>query len=94
MTILAPDGNVEVLEVNSKEGVFAPASHFHNIENIGQDDVEVIAFFSHAEPDYIGIGEAVGSYSNDVLASIFKVSPNYFNSFKKPEGPLVIVPRS
>lgn len=92
ITILAPDGTVEVLEVNGGEGAFAPASHFHNIENIGQDEVEVIAFFSHAEPDYIGIGEVTGAYSNDELGSIFNVAPNYFSALKKPQGPLVIVP--
>ncbi len=92
ITVLSPDGKVDTMEVSGGEGAFAPASHFHNIENVGKEDVEVIAFFSHAEPDYIGIGEVVGSYSNEVLASTFNVAPSYFNSFKKPQGPLVIVP--
>jgi oxalate decarboxylase len=92
ITVLSPDGSVEVLDVKGGEGAFAPASHFHNIENVGKDDVEVIAFFNNAEPDYIGIGEVVGSFSNEVLSSIFNVSPNYFDNFKKPTGPLVIVP--
>lgn len=92
ITVLSPDGNVDTLQVNAGEGAFAPASHFHNIENVGSENVEVIAFFSHADPDYIGIGEVIGSYSNDLLGSIFNVSPEYFASFQKPEGPLVIVP--
>lgn len=92
ITVLAPDGSVEALEVKAGQGAFAAASHFHNIENVGTEDVEVIAFFNHAEPDFIGIGEAIGSYSNDVLASIFNVEPKYFDQFKKPTGPLVIVP--
>lgn len=92
ITVLSPDGKVEVMEVSGGQGAFAPASYFHNIENIGNDEVEVIAFFSHAEPDYIGVGEVVGSYSNEVLASVFNVSAGYFDAFKKPSGPLVIVP--
>lgn len=92
ITVLAPDGKVDILEVNGGEGAFAPASYFHNIENIGNDEVEVVAFFSHAEPDYIGIGEVVGSYSNEALGSIFNVQPSYFDSFKKTTEPLVIVP--
>lgn len=92
ITILSPNGNVEVLEVNAEEGAFAPASHFHNIENIGQEEVEVIAFFSHAEPDYIGIGEVTGEYSNEELGSIFNVTPDYLSALKKIQGPLVIVP--
>lgn len=92
ITILGPDDKVEVLDVKGGEGAFAPASYFHNIQNVGKENVEVIAFFSHAEPDYIGIGEVVGSYSNEVLASIFNVAPSYFDSFKKTGEPLVIVP--
>lgn len=92
ITVLAPNGNPEALEVKGGQGAFAPASHFHNIENIGTDDVEVIAFFSDAQPDFIGVGEVLGSYTNEMLGSIFNVTPNYFDSLKKPSGPLVIVP--
>lgn len=92
ITVLSPDGNMEVLEVKAGEGAFAPASHFHNIENIGSEEVGVIAFFTHDQPDYIGIGEVMGSYSNEVLASIFNTSADYFTDFNKPTGPLVIVP--
>lgn len=92
ITVLGPDGNADVLEVNAGQGAFAPASYFHNIENVGDEYVDVIAYFSNANPDYVGIGEVVGSYSNEVLASAFNLSPNYFDTFKKPSGPLVIVP--
>lgn len=92
ITVLSPDGNVEIMDVNAGQGAFAPASHFHNIENVGTDNVEVIAFFSDADPDYIGIGEVFGSYSNELLGSVFNVAPSYFDAFKKPEKPLIIVP--
>lgn len=92
ITVLSPEGQADVIEVNGGEGAFAPASYFHNIENIGSEDVEVIAFFSHEDPDYIGIGEVIGSYSNELLSSVFNTAPDYFDSFKKPSGPLVIVP--
>lgn len=92
ITVLAPDGKVDIMEVKGGEGAFAPASYFHNIENIGQDDVEVIAFFTHQDPDYIGIGEAVGAFSNELLGSVFNTSPDYFKALKKTEKPLIIVP--
>ena len=92
ITVLSPDGNIEELEVNAGQGAFAAASHFHNIENIGDENVKVIAFFSNAQPDYMGFGEVLGSYSNEMLASIFGVSPGYFDKLKKPSGPLVILP--
>lgn len=92
ITVLAPDGSTAVMEVGAGQGAFAAASHFHNILNIGDDEVEVMAFFSNDTPDYIGIGEVIGSYSNDVLGSIFNVSPSYFDELVKPKGPQVIVP--
>lgn len=92
ITVLAPDGKVDVMEVNGGEAAFAAASHFHNILNVGENEVEVIAFFSNAEPDYIGIGEVIGAYPNDVLASVFNVSPTYFDTLVKPTVPLIIVP--
>lgn len=92
ITVLSPDGSLNKLEVNAGEGAFAPASHFHNIENLGKDNAEIVAFFSNAEPNYIGIGEVIGSYSNELLASIFDLPTNYFADFKKPSEPLVIVP--
>lgn len=92
ITVLSPEGKTEVMEVRGGEGAFAPASYFHNIENVGKENAEIIAFFNHAEPDYIGIGEVIGAHSNEVLGSIFKVKPSYFETLKKPTGPLVIVP--
>jgi oxalate decarboxylase len=92
ITLLSPDMEPQVFEVGVGQGVFAPASHFHNIENTGSEDVEVIAFFSHAQPDYIGFGEAVGSCSDEILASVFNVPSNSFDRMDKPQGPLVIVP--
>lgn len=92
ITVVAPDGTVDVLDVKGGQGAFAPASHFHNIENVGTDDVEVIAFFSNSSPDFIGIGEVVGSLPNEILGSIFNVAPSYFDTLKKPAEPLVIVP--
>lgn len=92
ITVLSPDGHIEKMEVNGGQGAFAPASHFHNIENVGNEDVDVIAYFSNADPDYIGIGEVIGAFSNEVLCSVFNVPSDYFDNFKKPMGPEIIVP--
>jgi oxalate decarboxylase len=92
ITVLSPDGKTDVMEVSGGQGAFAPASYFHNIENIGSEDVEVIAFFNHAEPNYIGIGQAIGAYSNEVLGGVFNLSPSYFETLQKTDQPLVIVP--
>ena len=41
---------------------------------------------------YMGLGEALGAFSDEVLASTFNVDPGFFESLNKPSGPLVIVP--
>lgn len=92
MTVLSPEGKLESAEIAAGQGMFAPASYFHSIENIGDEDVGVIAFFTNAAPDYIGINEALNACPNDLLASCFNVDPRYFDNFKKSPEPLVIVP--
>ncbi|MFN4175198.1 MAG: hypothetical protein ACK4HV_08865, partial [Parachlamydiaceae bacterium] len=70
----------------------APASHFHNIENIWQEEVQVIDFFNSSTTDYIGIAEVTGEYSNEELSAIFNVNQAYLQPLSKIQEPLVIVP--
>ena len=90
--LLSPDGHVETKELGPGEGFYAPASYFHSIENIGQEEMDAIAFFNNPEMEYIGLGEAVGSFSNEVLASAFNVKQGDLAAIPKDTGPLVIVP--
>jgi oxalate decarboxylase len=90
ISIMSPDGEHKVAEVEGGGGAFAPASHFHSIENIGSDPVEVIAFFNTADPDYIGLGQAMSACSPEVLSSVFNLPLDQFKSFNPPTGPLVI----
>lgn len=90
ISILSPDGTHDVADVKAGGGGFAPASHFHSIENLSTENAEIIAFFTNREPDYIGIGQAVGLCSNEMLASVFDLSPDYFNAFTPPHAALVI----
>jgi oxalate decarboxylase len=92
ITVLSPDGEVETFEAHEGEGGFAPASYFHYLENIGDEEAEIIAYFSSAEPNYIGIGEVMGTLTDEGLGSIFNTSPDYFKNMEKPQGPKIIVP--
>ena len=90
--LLSPDGKYEVHERGEGEGFFAPMGYFHSIENIGEGEMHAIAFFDNPEMVYVGLGEAVGTISDEVLASTFNVDADYFKNLRKPEGPLIIVP--
>ena len=90
--LLSPDGQVEEQELGPGEGFYAPMSYFHSVEAVGDEKVEGIAFFNNAEMVYLGLGEAMGAFSDEVLASTFNVDPSTFSGMDKPAGPLVIVP--
>lgn len=90
--LVSPFGEVEVQEFGAGGGFYAPASYYHSIEQIGHEDVEGIAFFNNAEMVYIGLGEALGAFGDEVLSSTFNVDPGHFKGMDRPGGPKVIVP--
>lgn len=92
ISMLEPEGDVTEFEVRKNQGAFVPASNFHNIENIGSVPLEVIAFFNHENPNYIGLGETASSFSTQLLSSYFNVDPQAFTNIHFTEKPLVIVP--
>jgi oxalate decarboxylase len=89
ISILSPGGEHHVQEVSAGGGAFAPASHFHAIENIGHEPAEILAFFSAPNPDYIGLAEATAA-TPEVLSSTFSLPLEHFSHFTPPTGPLVI----
>lgn len=93
ITILSPNGYASIIEATAGYGAFAPASYFHSIENTGTSQMQAIAFFNSENPDYVGIAQVFGSFSNEILASIFSVEPSYFEKMRKTSNPLVIVPQ-
>jgi len=92
ISVLSPDGALETFEAHEGEGGFAPTSYFHYLENIGDEEAEIIAYFSSAEPNYIGIGEVMGTLTDEALGSIFNTTADYFKNMEKPQGPKIIVP--
>ncbi|MDG2201410.1 MAG: cupin domain-containing protein [Phycisphaerales bacterium] len=90
--LVTPFGEVEVQEIGAGGGFYAPASFYHSIEQVGSEDVEGIAFFNNAEMVYVGLGEALGAFDDDVLSATFNVEPGHFKGMDKPGGPKVIVP--
>ena len=78
-TVLSPGGEVQSSEVGQGQVIFVPSGYFHYIEN--PDTVnggEVASFFGNENPEFIGIAAGLGSYSNDVLSSVFNVDPKFF----------------
>ena len=91
MIIFSPGGNVDAFEVGPDQIVFIPTAYFHYIENIGDEELHFAVFFSHEKPQDIGISGAFGSYSNEVLGSVFNVNPKIFESLPKYQEDLLVV---
>jgi oxalate decarboxylase len=78
-TVLSPGGDVQSSEVGQGQVIFVPTGYFHYIEN--PDSVkggDVASFFGNENPEFIGIAAGLGSYSNDVLSTVFNVDPKFF----------------
>ncbi|MAJ48050.1 MAG: hypothetical protein CBC35_12415 [Planctomycetes bacterium TMED75] len=90
--LLSPDGTIERAEAGPGEGFYAPTSYFHSIEQSGSESAVGIAFFNNPDMVYMGLGEAIGAFSDDVLAASFKMEASAFKGCEKPAGPQVIVP--
>ena len=69
--LCSPTGDFHVQELGEGEGFYAPESWLHSIEQCGNEEVEGIAFFNHPESLYVGLGEATGAFTDNILSSSF-----------------------
>jgi oxalate decarboxylase len=92
MTILSPGGNVDSFEVRAGEIVFILPAYLHYIENADAENVtHFVIFFGHERPDDIGISGALSAYSNEVLAGIFGINPQIFESLTRHDEDVFVV---
>ena len=95
MTIFGSGDSVDTFEVGPGEIVFIPPTYFHYIENIGDnaddDDMQFAIFFNHERPEDLGISGSFGAYSNEILASVFRMQTTPLASLPKYQEDLFIV---
>ncbi|HUD00939.1 MAG TPA: cupin domain-containing protein [Rhabdochlamydiaceae bacterium] len=91
LTILSPNGDIDTFELLPNQGSLIPAGYFHHIENIGSKELHMTVFFNNAVPDDIGLSGAISAYSNETLASLFGVKPEFFAQLHHFEEDRMIV---
>lgn len=91
ITLLSPGSQPETFDMKAGDMSFMPQGYLHYIENIGNEDAHFAIFFNHTAPSDIGFSGCLGAYSNEVLASLFGVSANYFDSMPKYQQDLFVV---
>lgn len=89
-----PGGTVESFTLSPGDISILPQGYIHHIENIGPEPAFLVVFFNNESPYDIGLSAAAGAYSNEVLASLFNITNNYFETFPKYQKNLMIVPGS
>ncbi|MBN3882797.1 MAG: cupin domain-containing protein [Nostoc sp.] len=82
-------------EARKGDVVFAPQGFFHYFENASDNEelVVFIVFNSSTSEAYndIGIVNSISLIPNDILATLFGVSPDFFNNLPKIVKPVTIV---
>jgi oxalate decarboxylase len=93
-TLLDPLGNSETFDAHPGDVIFAPQGSLHYFENRGKDDLSLVIVFNASTQegkDDIGIGASISKLPPRVLASVFGVPAETFNSFKKIDKSLTII---
>jgi oxalate decarboxylase len=79
LTLLSPGGKIENFDLKVDQGSIIPTGYFHCIENIGPDELLMAVYFNNSLPNDIGLSGAMSAYSQEVLASLFSVDPQFFS---------------
>lgn len=91
IVLLSPGEQVDGFDMEPGDMSFLPQGYYHYIENSGDEPVHFAVFFNHTMPSDIGLSGSLGAYSNDLLASVFKVPVSYFGKLPKYQEDLFIV---
>jgi oxalate decarboxylase len=91
ITLFSPNGNIDTFDMKPGDMSFLPRGYFHHIENTGEEVARFTIFFNHTAPSDIGISGCLGAYSNEILASLFKVPVSYFDRLPKYQEDLFVI---
>ncbi len=92
MSVLSPDGTVDTYIMEEGDVYFIPKAYPHHIENLGEK-LELLICFDQPMPKDIGLTGSMLSYSDEVLASVLKTNPAFFDPLHKYYADLFIVNR-
>jgi oxalate decarboxylase len=81
-----------ILLLLMQERLYLFRGNLHHIENIYEGETKLAIAFNHERPEDVGISGSFGAYSNEILASVFKVQPTtLLDSLSKYQEDLFIV---
>ncbi|MFZ0404730.1 MAG: hypothetical protein WAL79_02810, partial [Nitrososphaeraceae archaeon] len=57
---------------------FVPRAYWHDLENIGEEEVKFVIVYDNERPGDLGVSGSVGSLSARVLDRMFGINPHGF----------------
>ncbi len=90
ITLVMPGGPTETFDMKAGDASFLPRGYLHYIENTGHDDAHFAIFFNHVFPSDIGFSGGLSAFPDQVLASLFGVTPDYFKKLPKIQEDVLV----
>lgn len=91
MSILDPDGTVDTYLLGPGDSYFVPRAYPHQIEVVGDEEINFLIFFDQPTPGDIGYRASVSAFSRPVLAATFGVDLADLPEFPfTPSDPLFV----
>ena len=95
MSIMDPDGSVDVFTLEPGDVYFIPASYPHQIEVIGEKEIHFLIFFDQPMPKDVGFRQAGAVLGKEVMAAAFGVEKSLLPDFPwNVEDPLLVAKKN
>lgn len=78
MTIYSSNASQDIFTISPGQLTFVPKGYWHDLENIGNEEVKLIAVYNNEHPEDLGISGSVGSMTSRVLDRNFGINPPAF----------------
>ena len=95
MSIMDPDGSVDVFTLDAGDVHFIPASYPHQIEVLGDKKIHFLIFFDQPMPRDVGFRQAGAVLGKEVVAAAFGIDEDVLPEFPwEEEDPLLVAKRN
>lgn len=78
MTIYSTNARVDTFTISPGQITFVPQAYWHDLENIGEEEVKFVIVYDSERPGDLGVSGSVGSLSARVLDRMFGTNPPGF----------------
>jgi len=93
MTVVSPDGPVDVFTLEPGDVAFVPQGFAHSILNTGATEAVIPIVFNSELPTDIGLSTMFGEFPTEQFTQTFGVPESAMAGIPKPKSTFVVVPK-